>query len=244
MARTNNAGFGSPIEYWGQTANTKIALLSSSDGQAQQTLEGTDEHGDIAARDVFGDTLAPSGKYAVVADMDEDDLPSIGTLSAVTTIIGGASASVKLKIETITIETAAGEESTVTIAGKSVESGATQGRTFDLPKMTLAAKFAAQDVFGLLTLSGANCKITKCTSVVSATVGTGTKNGSPISSDVFGGKIVATFTVMQYGSATPSVTAAAGVDITKELAQTRQDSQYAEWQCEATLTVAATEPSP
>ena len=243
MARTNNAGFSAPIEYFGQGSNAKLKLVSSRDGQQQTVLEGTDENGDIVSRDVSGDTLAPEGVYEVAGDLTHADLPAIGSLSTVAAVIDGSSTTVSIRLASITIETGAGQPPKVTLAGKSVEPSAAAGRTFAVPPAALCKHYKAQDALAAATLTGAACALTRCVTVISAEVGTATKGNSPISSDCWGGRAVATLTVQQYGSNAPAVAAAAGWDVTKGLSQSNQDAAYVEWVCELTKSLTATEPA-
>ena len=75
--------FPSKVDYLG-LSDSDLILRDCDEGRSAEVAEATDENGDVAASEVFGEKNSPSASYAVKADVEKDLV-----LGAVTTVTDG-----------------------------------------------------------------------------------------------------------------------------------------------------------
>lgn len=207
-----NAGFSAATSYWGSI--TGLTPKSSQDGATSSLAEAPNSNGDTAYFDVYGEVIAPSTEYAVTGEVDLSNI----VLGSVHTV-----GDKKVRLVSVTINTAAGQVPTVTISGEQVESTATAGTTYALTG-TLTPRCKAQDVFGALAENTAYTQINSTASIDShiATVG-----GDPVASCYCHGKIEVNATLTD-GAGTQNIEAAqsGGFAITTVESTTAPDAAY------------------
>jgi hypothetical protein len=219
--------FPSKTDYLG-LADTNLILRDCTEGLAAEVAEATDENGDVAAVEVFGEKASPSVTYAVKGDVEKDLV-----LGAVTTI--GESTSAKYYVLTnVTVNTSAGGAPTVSASGEEVPS-ATPSATFTVDDGLAVKKSAiAQIPLSAFTLSGTGCHLSSCNLAASVNFTDATKDGERLAWDCTNGRLVVTVGIVQTGSTEPTITAASGWEVTSPLTRTSPDSDFPTWS--ATLT--------
>ena len=219
--------FPSKTDYLG-LADTNLILRDCTEGLAAEVAEATDENGDVAAVEVFGEKASPSVTYAVKGDVEKDLV-----LGAVTTI--GESTSAKYYVLTnVTVNTSAGGAPTVSASGEEVP-GATPSATFTVDDGLAVKKSAiAQIPLSAFTLSGTGCHLSSCNLAASVNFTDATKDGERLAWDCTNGRLVVTVGIVQTGSTEPTITAASGWEVTSPLTRTSPDSDFPTWS--ATLT--------
>lgn len=219
--------FPSKTDYLG-LADTNLIFRDCTEGLAAEVAEATDENGDVAAVEVFGEKASPSVTYAVKGDVEKDLV-----LGAVTTI--GESTSAKYYVLTnVTVNTSAGGAPTVSASGEEVPS-ATPSATFTVDDGLAVKKSAiAQIPLSAFTLSGTGCHLSSCNLAASVNFTDATKDGERLAWDCTNGRLVVTVGIVQTGSTEPTITAASGWEVTSPLTRTSPDSDFPTWS--ATLT--------
>jgi hypothetical protein len=229
-----NAGFSAPVEYFGQGASAVLELKSSSEGRDYGVkTTAPDERGDIIARDLAGERIAPSGDYVVKAAGDLSlVLGSVNTVESDVVVLLGAE-----------ITTQAATAPAVALNGESIQTGGTVSSTVTLPAVTLSPRHKAQILAGAFTLSGDGCKLQSCSLAARANITRATVAGETVTHDVSGCELVVSGTVIQTGATAPTIAAAEGWELTTPEAKSNPDEGYIEWTFECTKAVASVEPA-
>lgn len=136
-----NGGFNTATDIFNMGAAWKVK--SNTMNPSNSVAEAPDSIGDITHRDAYGERIAPSAEYVLVADVTS--LPALGT---VVTIDGK-----KVAINSISVKTAKGEAPTATVTGTQVEDSAATKRTYSCGTIKLSARHRAQDAVGYLGAS-------------------------------------------------------------------------------------------
>ena len=225
----SNAGFSAPKNAWGTIAG--LSPKSSEDGRTSSLAEAQNSSGDTSAHDVYGDLLAPSVTYAVVAAIAKTaTLISLGEIKTWN--------NKKIMPTTVTITTKAGQSPTVTIAGVQVEASATTKRKYDV-KIALTPRSKAQDVAEAFTPSD---NFTEFTTVFSVDPHVETVGGVPVASDASHGKCEVKATMVD-PAGNGSITAKTGGGFTVTLlpSENSPDVDYVTHEATATKFLAGTE---
>ena len=163
------------------------------------TAEAQGPDGFLVAVDVGGEIAAPSVDYIATADATLSGV----VLGSVTAITGLGS----VALGSVSITTAAGQAPTMTATGSSIEANGTAGCTCTLGSITIDHLFHAQ-TFGLFTVTGG--QLTQSTLTATGEIATAMIDGVIKSSDLVGGSIEVTGTIIGVSDAgaisTPTIT--------------------------------------
>ena len=220
--------------------------LSSSGFEIESTTEnksvgyiaqaqGAD--GFVVAVDVGDEIVAPTVDYVLTADGSLSNIK----LGEKKTVLGK-----KVCIGGITINTAAGQPVKMSVSGQQVEDNNTQGCTCTLGSISLDHLFHAQH-FGLFDVS--NGQLTQSTLTVNASIGTAPVDGVIKASDLVGGSLVITGTIVGVNDegeiSTPTITPfpasgnlGDGV-LTQPLSETNPNGDYPQYTFEITYPLKA-----
>jgi len=219
-------------DYCGLAVANKLLTKSANPNTSASYLEKHGANGDYKFTKVFGQRDAPTNAYTI-ADSVTITGKALGTVVTVDTK--------KYALESIKWSTGADQEPSFDAASKEV-AGATRN-TFAVPEFTISPDQIAQipsfkfPVSGggtatsvaAFSLSGTDCELTKCDGEISCKVGTNDKNGLPQAHDVTNGHVVLSLTICQYGQSTPTLTPAAGWDVSSPLNCDDPDSDTPTW---------------
>lgn len=158
------------------------------------TAEAQGPDGFLVAIDVGGNIQAPQVDYIATSD------------ASLTGVVLG-SVNNDIALGSVSITTAAGQAPTMTATGQQIESGGTAGCTCTLGSLSVDHLFHAQD-FGLFTVS--NGQLTQSTCTATGEIATAMVDGVIKSSDLVGGSIEVTGTIIGVSDAgvisTPTIT--------------------------------------
>jgi len=229
-----NAGFSTPVEYFGQGTSTVIGLKSSTENRDYAVkVTATDERGDIVARDLAGERISPSAVYNVKAAGDLSlVLGSVNTVDTDVVVLLGCD-----------ISTSAASAPEVTLSGESIQTGGTASSTVTLPAIALSPRHKAQILAGAFTLTGAGCNLTSCSLSARANITRATVSGDTVAHDVSGAEIVVSGTVQQTGATPPTIEAGSGWELTTPESKANPDEGYIEWTFECSKAAASAEPA-
>lgn len=218
-----------------------LSLVGVADNKSASMAEARNENGDTVAWHMYGVQYAPTYEYRV-SGSGSLAIPVLG--KAVTTTMADGT-SVKLIPTNWTLNTTAGGETTFSLTAESVPSGVTAICPFqiDCGSVTVGPCQHAKILFSCATLGGTGCYLQSANYSGSCTLGRATKDGDTIAAGVAGGRITAALTIIQTGSAVPTLTAGSGWDITAPLSCTNPDADYPTWTATLTKYLAAAEPS-
>ena len=186
-----NTGFNAASDIFSLGTSWKPVSLTAN--KSHSVAECKNSFGDIVARDVYGETVAPSVDYELVAAVTS--LPALGTVVSYD--------SKKIAISSITIRTSMGAAPTATVSGTRVEDGASTGRTYALPTLAISTRHRAQDITSEHATEPST--LSEATFTFTCDVTTASADGEIVSSDVSNGRYEASFT-NTLSSATASVT--------------------------------------
>ena len=209
-------------DYCGLADGTAIICKSATENRSGSYLEKTGEHGDIIATKAYGTANAtPSCNYTIAKEKS-----LAVTLGSVATV-----ESKKYALKSVSISTGSATEPTMSATAVQVEDDATTDNCFNCPSFTISPDEVAQFLFNGFTLSGDGCELTACSAEVSCTIGLSTINGDPVASDPHTAHIVLSVTILQTGTTAPTVTPAAGWDLSAPLTCSDPDSDLPTWTC-------------
>lgn len=154
----NNPTFNSGIDYWALESATSnaVKVKSSRENRSKQSVSGPNSYDDPAVVDSWGETAEPSAEYEVVAALSHTlAMPKItlGDLVAATSSqieIDGTA--VPLVKGSLRISTQTGSAPTISVSGRTVQTGATALRKYIPPAFSLTPRHRAQDFLGLCTV--------------------------------------------------------------------------------------------
>lgn len=221
-----NGGFSAKID-WFSLAGDSLAITGSSDGRSNQTAEAVDENGDVSARDIYGDKVAPSAEYILKAAMTA--LAALGTVTSVTY----GSTTKKVMLTQITVTTTQSAIPTISASGVEVESGASTKRTYATGTIALACRSRAQDIISAITATNADLNSATFTFSITPVIGETATDGV-VASDNCKGQVVASYSFVQTGATDATFTAKTGYAVTAVPSATRNDGSYIEWSVTAT----------
>lgn len=213
-------------------SDDKLVCTASNDGASASVAEAKGQDGSVVASEVYGENLAPSCDYQLKGEWSrgsESPSPNPVKLGAVTTV-----GTKKICLSGLSISTSAGAAPTVSANGEQVADDATAACVYALPAFTLPKTHHAHILWDCATVGGAGCHLTAASYSASASVSKATKEGVVLTHDVVEGKIEAQLTIMQNGSAKPTVTPGEGWVVTGVLACSNPDADWPTWSCTLT----------
>lgn len=223
--------FSTPIDYFGKNSSP-LKLKSSTENKTTKTKEAQNARGDNIARDVYGARSAPSCEFEVIASGNISlSLGSVNTVDSVVYLLTGGS-----------IVTKFNTPPAVTLAGESLQSGATATSTVATGNIAISALHKAQILGAAFTLTGTGCELNECSMDIVSRPSVATVAGVPVAHDVAADKLLVKATIVQTDSTAPTVTAAEGWEITKELTCANPDEDYKSWTVELSKDLASVEP--
>lgn len=206
------------------------------------TAEAQGPNGFIVAVDAGGENVNPQVNYVATSDatLNSVVLGSVQTILTKKVALGG-----------ITINTSAGEAPTMTATGSQIEDNGTAHCTCTLSGISVSGLFHAQD-FGLFTIT--NGQLTDSQLSIEANINTAVLDGVIKASDLVGGKITISGTVIGVSDAgaittptlavqTPSGNVGTGV-ITQPLTETNPNGSFPEYSFTVEFPLKADVPTP
>lgn len=204
-------------DYFGlATESGGLVLTSSTENKSATVIQAHDEKGDVVAKEIVGETSAPSCTYVVKSD---------ATLKGQK--LGYASGG--FVVSSISISTGAGTPPGITVTGEAVPSSSHTDCYYDTPDCTVAACHHAQTLFSAFTLRGDGCYLTSANYTISGSLTKATKDGETVAYDIADGKIEAQVEIVQTGTVAPSFASGADFTITSPLTKTEGDAAYPTW---------------
>lgn len=207
------------VDYFG-LASAGIEVVSTSENRSQGSVSAAGPDGFTVAMTTFGDeTLAPTCEYVVTADTTLENVK----LGQVTTVENK-----QIALGSLTITTRAGEAPTISVSGSQIEANGTAHCTATLNSITLSSLFHAQD----FSLFGVNDgQLSDSTLTVEGNIGTAVVDGVIKASDLVGGKITVSGTVIGVNAvgeiSTPSLSISdTGGIITQPLTESNPNGDY------------------
>lgn len=226
-----SSAFSTPIDYFNRDASP-LKLKASSQAKTKKSKEGMGVHGDIVARDVYGEVEAPSCDFEVIAAAGLTlSLGSVNTVDSVVYCLTGGQISAK-----------AGEPHKVTLRGESLQSGATVSSTISTGAIALIKLHKAVALGACGTVGGTGCSLQECTLDITSKLSRATVAGTTVAHDISGGKMVAKLTIEQTEDTEPTFTAAEGWEITQPLSTDNPDEDYPKWTVEVTKDLTTVDP--
>jgi hypothetical protein len=220
--------FKTKTDPFGIADGTTIVALDVTGGESATNTEAAGEDGSIVANTVSSTLRNPSVtmalKAAISKTLGQWKIGNVTTENSKCFALG-----------TIEITTGAGVAPGMSVSGNQVQDGAATGCYYPVPAFTLLAKHHAQILFSAFTLSGTGCHLITANYRISGKINLVTKDHEPIAFDVVEGKIEASITVKQTGSAAPELAAGTGFAITSPLAESNPDGDYPTYTATLTL---------
>lgn len=199
-----------------------LTLKSSSRNKSASLAEAKDQHGDVIASQIFGEVSAPNCSYEVKKDINLSTL-KLGQIS----VEDGKS----FVLSSISVNTSPATVPTLEVSGEQVEDGAAAGTTIEIPKINLSKWHDAQIFAEAFTLTGEGCYLNGCSYSFACDVTKGTVNGEIVSHDVSNGRIECQVSIVQSGTAEPSIVCGEGWEMTAPLTNDNPDADYPTWSC-------------
>lgn len=185
------------VDYFGLSASGWTPASTSENRSVGYTATANGPDNFVVAIDVGGNNIAPQVDYVATstANLSSIKLGKVETILDKKVALGG-----------ITVTTQAGAAPTMTATGSQIEDNGTAHCTCTLSSLSVSPLFHAQN-FGLFTvLSG---QLTQSTLTINGDIGTAMVDGVIKSSDLIGGSVTVTGTIVGVTStgaiATPSI---------------------------------------
>ena len=170
-------------DYFGLSGNG-WSIASTTDNRSVTTAEANGEDGFLVAVESFGERISPSCEYIA---KDTATVSGI-QLGKVMAVLGKS-----IALGSVTITTKAGEVPTMTAQGQQIEDNGTAYCTCTLSGITVSGLYHAQD-FGLFTITDG--QLTDSTLTIEGNIATAEVDGTIKSSDLTGGRVTVSGTVV------------------------------------------------
>ena len=188
-------------DYYGLATSGWEVSDTSENRSVGYVAEAQGPDGFLVAVDADGEIVAPEVNYVATSDATLNSV----VLGSVKTVLGK-----KVALGGITINTSAGAAPTMTATGSQIEDNGSAHCTCTLGGISVDSLYHAQD-FGLFSVS--NGQLTQSTLTINGDIATTTVDGVIKSSDLVGGSIEVTGTIVGVTDAgviaTPTVTISA-----------------------------------
>ena len=235
--------FAPKTDYCGLAAiDANILVRDDAENTSQEKYQPTGQNGGYCDLEVYGEDAAPTNSYAIKGDIDLD-AGDIKLNSIVT--VGQDENARKFALESIEIGTSGGSAPTLSATSQRVESDADAAAACyaEVPALKLSKRHHAQILFDAFTLSGERCELTTCKATVGGTVGKDKLAGDTIGSDLNSASIKVSGTVLQIGSAVPTITPAQGWTLTQKPTCTNPETAKKEYSFELEMNLPIIDPS-
>lgn len=214
----------SKVNYFPTLSAAGWEVQSTNENREIGSAEAQGDNGFTVAITTFGEKIKPTCDYIATSTANIDNV----VIGSVTTVD-----SKQIALGSISIKTAAGQAPTMTASGSQIEDGGTAHCTTTLSGITVSPLFHAQD-FGLFSVS--NGQLTDSTLNIDGEIATAEVDGVIKSSDLVGGKVTVTGTVIGVNDSgaistptlsinTPSGSVLSGV-VTQPLSETNPNGDY------------------
>jgi hypothetical protein len=212
-----------------------LVVKDASPNASNQLVKGPNQKGDTIAFNVYGSRAAPSVNYELSKDLT--DFPVVlGTVNTVD--------SAPYLVKQIDFKTSGATPVTMSAMTEKLQASATATSTIDFGTISLLKLHKAQIIADSVTLGGTGAHLQSNDISFKCNPTFATVEGAIKSHDISGGECTQSLTILQTGSAKPTVTAGSGWDITDELKEvSNPDSNYPTWTCTLSKFVACTEPA-
>ena len=201
-----------------------LECTAVTDNKSSSVAEAHDAKGTLIAHEVYGEQIAPSADYKVKKSGSIEGVK----LGNVTTYD-----SKRVALSHIHIHTGAGEEMTLTASGEQVEDSTdgTCPAKYSVPSIPGSVCHHAQALFNAFAVGGTGCHLQTADYDFACTVGKATKDGVPIAHGVYEAYGEAQVTIIQAGSADPTLTVPQNSNwfISSPLTKTNPDADYPTW---------------
>lgn len=171
-------------DYYGLSSSGWEVSDTSENRSVGYVAEAQGPDGFLVAVDADGEIVAPEVNYVATSDATLNSV----VLGSVKTILGK-----KVALGGITINTSAGAAPTMTATGSQIEDNGSAHCTCTLGGISVDSLYHAQD-FGLFSVS--NGQLTQSTLTINGDIATTTVDGVIKSSDLVGGSIEVTGTIV------------------------------------------------
>jgi hypothetical protein len=218
-----------------KTVDNGLVVKDESPNGSNQVVRAPDQSGNIIAYNVFGVRSAPSVNYELGKDLTAFDVV-LGTVNTVAT---------KLYLfKQLDIKTSQASAVTMSAVCEELPTGSSASCTIDFGSITLKKLHKAQFITDSITLGGTGANLQTCDITFKCNPTFAEVEGAIIAHDIAGGEITQVITILQTGSAIPTVAAGTGWEITETLKRTSNpDGNYPMWTCTLSKFVASTEPA-
>lgn len=218
-----------------KTVDNGLVVKDDSPNASNQFVRAPNQKGDIIAHNLFGAREAPSVNYELGKDLTSFAVV-LGTVNTVATF--------PYLFKQLDIKTSQAAAVTMSAVCEKLQTGATATSTIDFGTITLKKLHKAQFIVDSITLGGTGAHLQTCDITFKCNPTFAEVEGAIISHDISGGEITQVITILQTGSAIPTVAAGSGWDITDALKRTSNpDGNYPMWTCTLSKFVACTEPA-
>lgn len=233
-------------DYCGLGRANKLVCVGDAQGASGSLATAQDDAGSVVASTYVDGGASASNTYDVVGAVEfkgaDATLIKLGTVNSV----GTSPDQQKFMLTGVSFGTSSTDAPSFSASAVRVESGATTGAVYALPAFTLPKRQKAVLLFQEAELGGTGCHLTS--SAYNASASGNVKRdecGVEYASDIHTGMLTATLTIIQTGSAEPTVTADTenGWAISSPLTQTNSKSTYPTWTVSLELPLVCTEPS-
>jgi hypothetical protein len=212
-----------------------LIVKDHSRNGSNQSVKAGNQKGDTVAYNVFGTREAPVVNYELSADLTDFAIV-LGTVNTVDTA--------PYLVKQVDFKTAAATPVGMSATTEKLQAGATASSTIDMGTISLTKLHKAQFIADSLTLGGTGASLQSNDISFKCNPTFATVEGAIKSHDISGGEVTQSLTILQTGSAKPTVTAGTDWDITDELKEvSNPDSNYPTWTCTLSKFVACTEPA-
>ena len=224
----------------------KLKVTTSDENRSKETASGQNTHGDTVVVDGYGETVAPSAEYEVIADMAAADLPVLGKVTAAGSAevtIGGTAHPIALG--GISISTQTGTPPKLTAKGQAIQVGGTQKRWYSLadtfPRFSLSTRHRAQDFLGLCVIKKGNSDASPVEDYGLSSVNAdfpveftlAQPQGTLLNYDLHGGTVTVDYTMNWYAATPPEISLAsdapANATITNPAGRSDPENGYTQY---------------
>ena len=238
------------IDYYGvgTTYATALVLKGSTENKTASVYEAKNEKGDVVAREVYGETSAPSCSFEV-----KDDLVLALKLGAIHDHEGR-----KFCFGSMGIRTQLGSPASVDVGGSQVEDSATTetSTTIDFGYVKLSRFHDAQipafgssatgtftPAFTLGDGAGTDFFLNDTQIDLAADISQAKAGGVCMNHDIQNGRCTVQGTIVQIGSKEPTLVMAEGWEVTSPLTRDGQDESQPTWKFTATKSFDSVHPA-
>lgn len=225
---------GATNNYFG-IDTTNLELLSEDESASSQSVNMTDEVGDIVIEETYAERNNPKNSFSLLDDIDVAALFILGTLT-------DGSADPDKVLTSFDIKTSAGSAPSIDVGGEEVITGSAQGRTYTTPAFTLLQRHKAQILFNAFTQTGTGVHLQECSASGKVNL-TRSPDAEGKAWDLSGGRIEVQASFKRKASDAIVFAAAADWVITSPLSLSGSDKDYETYTVTLAYNIAGVEPA-